>query len=160
MNFEQQNLTLKHNSGILIRKFELWCDTFLILWRPTSEVLTQIMSSLILFVPLNTFLKWQSCKIKKLLIDTLVNNRLRVSKVSWKFAVIYPSNLLFSQKLAYFLTVSIVLYGSELYLSTKFQHQEIRWNYYIFHSHNLYDCTFENWNYRSRSSNRSSCVVF
>ena len=120
MNFEQQNLTLKHNSGILIRKFELWCDTFLILWRPTSEVLTQIMSSLILFVPLNTFLKWQSCKIKKLLIETLVNNRLRVSKVSWKFAVIYPRNLLFSQKLAYFLTVSIVLpvYKQNLRLRT------------------------------------------
>ena len=46
----------------------------------------------------------------------LVNDRLHVSKVSWKFrntttyncAVIYPWNLLFSEKLAYFLTVSIV----------------------------------------------------
>ena len=45
-----------------------------------------------------------------------INNRLRVSKVSWKvrisiiwnFAVIYPWNLLFSLKVDYFLTVSIV----------------------------------------------------
>ena len=45
-----------------------------------------------------------------------INDRLRVSKVSQKFhvptiynfGVIYPSNLLFSLKVAYFLTVSIV----------------------------------------------------
>ena len=46
----------------------------------------------------------------------LINDRLYVLKVSWKFriptiynfAVIYPWNWLFSQKVAYFLTVSIV----------------------------------------------------
>ena len=46
----------------------------------------------------------------------LINDRLSVSKVSWKFrvptvynfAVIYSWNLLFSLKVAYFLTVSIV----------------------------------------------------
>ena len=46
----------------------------------------------------------------------LINNHIRVSKVSLKlrkptiynFAVIYRWNLLFSQKVAYFLTVSIV----------------------------------------------------
>ena len=46
----------------------------------------------------------------------LINDRLRVSKVSWMFfiptvynlAVIYPWNSLFSEKVAYFLTVSIV----------------------------------------------------
>ena len=46
----------------------------------------------------------------------LVNDRLLVSKMSWKFciptvynlAVIYPWNLLFSLKVAYFLKVSIV----------------------------------------------------
>ena len=46
----------------------------------------------------------------------LIKNRLRVSKIPWKFripaaydfAVIYPWNLLFSQKVAYFLTVSVV----------------------------------------------------
>ena len=46
----------------------------------------------------------------------LINDRLIVSKVSWKFriptiynlVVIYPWNLLFSEKVAYFLTVSIV----------------------------------------------------
>ena len=51
-------------------------------------------------------------QIEKALID----NRLRVSKVYWKFhipttynfAVIYPWNLLFSEKVAYFLTVSTV----------------------------------------------------
>ena len=47
----------------------------------------------------------------------LINDRLRVSKVSWKFciptiynfAVIYPWNLPFPEKVAYFLTVSIVV---------------------------------------------------
>ena len=46
---------------------------------------------------------------------SLINDRLSVSKPSWKvciptiysFAVIYPWNLLFLKKLAYFLTVSI-----------------------------------------------------
>ena len=46
----------------------------------------------------------------------LINDYLLVSKVSWKFyiptiynfAVIYPRSLLFSLKVAYFLTVSIV----------------------------------------------------
>ena len=46
----------------------------------------------------------------------LINDRLRVSKVSWKFcipaifnfAVIYQWNVLFSEKVAFFLTVSIV----------------------------------------------------
>ena len=48
---------------------------------------------------------------------TLVNDGLRVSKMSWKFriptiynfAVIYPWNLLFSKKAAYFLTVLVIL---------------------------------------------------
>ena len=48
--------------------------------------------------------------------QALINDHLRVSKVSWKFriptiynfVVIYPWNLLFSLKVAYFLTVSIV----------------------------------------------------
>ena len=46
----------------------------------------------------------------------LINDRLRVSEVSWKFcistiynfAVIYSWNLLFLEKVAYFLTVTIV----------------------------------------------------
>ena len=46
----------------------------------------------------------------------LINNRLRVSKVFWKFcfptvynfAIIYPVNLLFSPKVDYFLIVSII----------------------------------------------------
>ena len=46
----------------------------------------------------------------------LINDGLGVSKVPWKFriptfynfAVIYPWNLLFTEKVAYFLTVSIV----------------------------------------------------
>ena len=48
--------------------------------------------------------------------DALINYRLSVSKVSWKFlipaiyhlAVIYPRIFLFSYKVAYFLTISIV----------------------------------------------------
>ena len=47
---------------------------------------------------------------------TLINDHWRVSKVSWKFsfqtnynfAAIYPWNLLFSEKVAYFLIVPIV----------------------------------------------------
>ena len=47
--------------------------------------------------------------------NALINDHLRVSKESWKFciptiynfAAIYPSNLLFSYKVAYFLTISI-----------------------------------------------------
>ena len=56
---------------------------------------------------------------------TLINDRFRVWKVFWKFriltiynfAVIYPWNMLFSQKVAYFLTVSIAfsIYKTELY---------------------------------------------
>ena len=50
-----------------------------------------------------------------LIEKALVNDRLRVSKISWKFriptiyyfAVIYPWNLLFPLKVAYFLTVPI-----------------------------------------------------
>ena len=46
----------------------------------------------------------------------LINGHLRVSNVSWKFripamynfAVMYPQNLPFLKKVAYFLTVSIV----------------------------------------------------
>ena len=45
-----------------------------------------------------------------------INDGLHASKVSWKFrktishfTVIYPRSLLFSEKVAYFLTVSIVL---------------------------------------------------
>ena len=45
-----------------------------------------------------------------------INDRLRISKLSWKsriptiynFAVIYPWNLLFTEKVAYFLRVSTV----------------------------------------------------
>ena len=47
---------------------------------------------------------------------TLINDHLRVSKVHWKFSIqtiynfaaIYPWNLLFSEKVAYFLIVPIV----------------------------------------------------
>ena len=47
---------------------------------------------------------------------SLINNSLCVSKISWKFcipatysfAVIYPGNALFSDKVVYFLAVSIV----------------------------------------------------
>ena len=50
------------------------------------------------------------------IVKVLINDHLRVSKVSWKlrianiynFAVIYPWNLLFSLKVAYLLIVSIV----------------------------------------------------
>ena len=48
----------------------------------------------------------------------LINDRLRVLKVPWKFrnstiyhfAVIYQWNLLFFKKVAYFLTISIVFF--------------------------------------------------
>ena len=58
--------------------------------------------------------------------NTMINGRLRVSKISWKFripiiykiAVIYPWNLLFFKKVAYFLTVSIVFSVSKQNLNT------------------------------------------
>ena len=60
-------------------------------------------------------------KVKVTVMQTekaLINDRLRVLEVSWKFrisiiynfVVIYPWNLLFSQIVAYFLIVSIVFY--------------------------------------------------
>ena len=57
----------------------------------------------------------------------LINDRLRVLKVSWKFrfpaiynvAVIYPWNLLFSLKVAYFLTVFIVFSFDKQNLKTQ-----------------------------------------
>ena len=58
------------------------------------------------------FLKVAVMQIEK----ALINDHLHVSKISWKFrmptiynfAVIYPWNLLFLKKVAYFFTVSIV----------------------------------------------------
>ena len=66
----------------------------------------------ILFEICSRRLKGTVMQIEKPLIDA----RLRVSKVSWKFhvqtiytfAVIYPWNLLFLKKVGYFLMVSIV----------------------------------------------------
>ena len=57
----------------------------------------------------------------------LVNDRLCVSKISWKFristicnsAVIYQWNLLFSEKLAYFLSVSIVFSADKQNFTTQ-----------------------------------------
>ena len=48
----------------------------------------------------------------------LINDRLRFSKISWKFhipiiynfAIIYPWNLLFPEKVAYFLTISVIFF--------------------------------------------------
>ena len=50
---------------------------------------------------------------------TLINDPLRVSKISWKFrsptvdnfAVIYPLNLLFFKKTAYFLKVFVIAFS-------------------------------------------------
>ena len=58
--------------------------------------------------------------------NTMINGRLRVSKISWKFRIpiiykiaeIYPRNLLFFKKVAYFLTVSIVFSVSKQNLNT------------------------------------------
>ena len=57
----------------------------------------------------------RSLKVHSSTGKALINDRLRVSRVPWKFriptiynfAVLYPWNLLFSEKVAYFLTVSI-----------------------------------------------------
>ena len=78
---------------------------------PFSKIMRVKLMKLI-FSLCYPYLKVQSCKLKK----ALINDHLHVSKVSWEFrittiynfAVIYPWNLLFSQKVAYFLTVSVV----------------------------------------------------
>ena len=57
----------------------------------------------------------------------LINGRLRILKVSWKFriptiynfVVIYPGNLLFFEKVAYFLTVSIIFSVSKQNFTAK-----------------------------------------
>ena len=64
-------------------------------------------------------MKTQVNSLKATVMQTekaLIKDRLRVSKVSWKFRistvynfrVIYPWNLLFIKKVAYYLTVSVV----------------------------------------------------
>ena len=66
---------------------------------------------------------------------SFINNRLRVSKISSKFrilttysfAVIYPRNFLFSEKVVYFLKVSIV------FSAYKQNFTSINWH----------DCTFK-----------------
>ena len=64
-------------------------------------------------------LLFEKVKVKVMQTEkALINDRLRVLEVSWKFrisiiynfVVIYPWNLLFSQIVAYFLIVSIVFY--------------------------------------------------
>ena len=91
-----------------------------------------------------------------------INYQLLASKVSWgfcittlyNFAVIYPWNLLFSLKVGYFLTVSIVfLFTNKLYGSITWKLEQL-WMYtfqcfficteviiYLL-LHNLHDCTF------------------
>ena len=73
--------------------------------------------TLILFIYVCTLIRETCNKGAVMQIEkTLINNRLRVSKASWKFripticnfAVIYPWNLLLSQKVAYSLIVSVV----------------------------------------------------
>ena len=52
---------------------------------------------------------------------TLINDRLLVSKVSWKLRI-HPWNLLLSQKVAYFLTASIVfLFTNKTLLHNNFK---------------------------------------
>ena len=56
-----------------------------------------------------------------------ISDRLLISKVSWKFwlltiynfAVIYPWNLLFSRKVAYFVTISIFFADYEQNITTQ-----------------------------------------
>ena len=71
-----------------------------------------------------------------------INDRLRVSKVSWKFriptifnfAVICQWNLLFSKKVAYFLTVSMVFsIYKQNFCGLKTQKLEQPWNYWSDH---------------------------
>ena len=58
--------------------------------------------------------------------NTMINGRLRVSKISLKFRIpiiykiaeVYPRNLLFLKKVAYFLTASIVFSVSKQNLNT------------------------------------------
>ena len=87
-------------------------------WSPGPSTCTSMPRKTLgtsLLPPTHFFLKVTVVKIEK----ALINDRLRVSKVFWKFhiptiynfAVIYPWNSLFSSELAYFLAVSIVFFA-------------------------------------------------
>ena len=89
-------------------------------------------------------------KVQIQIEKALVNDCLHVSKTSWKFriptiyhfGVIYPWNLLFSKKLAYFLTVSIVFF---LFINKilRINNSKTRTAMIIyFLLYNLHDCTF------------------
>ena len=90
-----------------------------------------------------------------------INDRLRVSKVSWKFQripaiynfeVTCPWNLLFSEKVAHFLTVSIVFSASKQNLEQQRMRKFLCY-FVLFEAiillllYNLRDCTFNalNW---------------
>ena len=74
---------------------------------------TEVKCSYIKWI--DQFLTFNWTKFNQI-VKVLINDHLRVSKVSWKlrianiynFAIIYPWNLLFSLKVAYLLIVSIV----------------------------------------------------
>ena len=90
----------------------------------------------------------------------LVNDRLRFSKVFWKFRistiynfkVIYPWNLLFFEKVAYFLTVSIVfsVYEQNLKKAKTWIAMKAKNSVFVIFVeaiiylllHNLHNCTF------------------
>ena len=101
----------------------------------------------------------------------LINDRLRVSKLSWKvwipliytFAVSYSWNLLFSLKLCYFLAVSIISSVPKLdnlktrtamYAKTSVFVIRCETIIYLL-LHNLHDCTFKDLNKWSLVSNIS-----
>ena len=109
----------KHTADILyvIVKFQIFyflsCKEVVSRERENERLcsLVKKFSLSLLILYFHNVFKGRVMQIKK----ALINDRLRVSNVSWKFciptfynfAVIYPWNLLFSLKIAYFLTVSI-----------------------------------------------------
>ena len=109
----------KHTADILyvIVKFQIFyflsCKGVVTRERENEGLcsLVKKFSLSLLILYFHNVFKGRVMQIKK----ALINDRLRVSNVFWKFwiptfynfAVIYPWNLLFSLKIAYFLTVSI-----------------------------------------------------
>ena len=96
-----------------VQKFSLFKT-----WLGIKVTVLFISISTLKVLPIFVYIQFKNIEIKGTVMQiekALINDRLRVSKVSWKFriptiyslAVIYPWNFPFLKKVPYFLTVSI-----------------------------------------------------
>ena len=105
----------------------------------------------------------------------LINDKLNVSKLSWKlriptiynFAVIYPWNFLFSQNVAYFLTLLSFLFINKTLRLNNVKKTKTAMNAKMFFIcvesiiylllYNLHDCTFKQ--YQNQAKNRVGYAI-